>query len=122
MGHRPTQEDEKRATEVCLALSGHDFSRAVEAHSRVGFSPCQGSRQGLKPRVIWPEVAGLKSCPDTKPGPTPEVHCRQNVFRPERTRISCTQHWTSPRVRLSVRERRMKCINAIKFHRKSGVA
>jgi hypothetical protein len=27
---------------------GHDFSRAVEAHSRVGFSPCQGSRQGLK--------------------------------------------------------------------------
>jgi hypothetical protein len=60
MGHRPTQEDEKRATEVCLALSGHDFSRAVEAHSRVGFSPCQGSRQGLKPRVIWPEVARLK--------------------------------------------------------------
>jgi hypothetical protein len=29
MGHRPTQEDEKRATEVCLALSGHDFSRAL---------------------------------------------------------------------------------------------
>jgi hypothetical protein len=33
-----------------------------------------------------------------------------------------TQHWTRPRVRLSVRERRMKCTNATKFHRKSGGA
>src|ERR1700691_4503449 len=33
-----------------------------------------------------------------------------------------TLHWTGPRVRLSVRERRMKCTNATKFHRKSGVA
>jgi hypothetical protein len=33
-----------------------------------------------------------------------------------------TLHWTSPRVRLSVKERRMSCINAIKFHRKSGGA
>ena len=31
-------------------VSGHDFSRAVKAYSRVGFSVCQGSRQGLKPR------------------------------------------------------------------------
>jgi hypothetical protein len=29
-------------------VSGHDFSRAVKAHSRVGFSPCQGNRQGLE--------------------------------------------------------------------------
>ena len=52
----------------------------------MGFSPCQGSRQGLKPRVIWPEVARLKPCPDTKPealGQSPKVHFRQNVFRPE---------------------------------------
>jgi hypothetical protein len=33
-----------------------------------------------------------------------------------------TLHWTSPSVRLSVRERRMSCINAITFHRKSGGA
>jgi hypothetical protein len=33
-----------------------------------------------------------------------------------------TLHWTRPRVRLSVRERRMKCISVTKFHRKSGVA
>ena len=33
-----------------------------------------------------------------------------------------TLHWTKPRVRLSVRERRMKCTNATKFHRKSGGA
>jgi hypothetical protein len=33
-----------------------------------------------------------------------------------------TLHWTGPRVRLSVRERRMKCTNAIEFNRKSGGA
>src|SRR5580698_5344111 len=33
-----------------------------------------------------------------------------------------TLHWTQPRMRLSVRERRMMCINATKFHRKSGGA
>jgi hypothetical protein len=33
-----------------------------------------------------------------------------------------TLHRTGPRVRLSVRERRMKCNNATKFHRKSGGA
>jgi hypothetical protein len=33
-----------------------------------------------------------------------------------------TLHLTSPRMRLSVRERRMKCINATKFYRKSGGA
>ena len=31
-------------------------------------------------------------------------------------------HWTRPRVRLSFKERRMKCANATKLHRKSGVA
>jgi hypothetical protein len=33
-----------------------------------------------------------------------------------------TQHWTRPRVRLSVRERYMKFAEATKFHRKSGGA
>jgi hypothetical protein len=33
-----------------------------------------------------------------------------------------TQRWTKQRVRLSVRERRMKCTSATKFHRKSGGA
>ena len=43
--------------------------------------------------------------------------------RPERTRISChTAPETWPRVRLSVRERRMKCTNATKVNRKSGGA
>ncbi len=31
-----------------------------------------------------------------------------------------TQHWTRRRMRLSVRERRMKCNSTTKFHRKSG--
>src|ERR1700693_3625313 len=33
-----------------------------------------------------------------------------------------TQHWTKPRVRLSVKERRMRSPNATKLHRKSGGA
>jgi hypothetical protein len=33
-----------------------------------------------------------------------------------------TQHWTKPRVRLSLKERRMSSANATKVHRKSGVA
>jgi hypothetical protein len=42
-------------------------------------------------------------------------------FSTDRTRISCTQPWTRPRVRLS-EERRMKFANATNFYRKSGVA
>jgi hypothetical protein len=33
-----------------------------------------------------------------------------------------TQHWTKPRVRLSLKERRMRSANATNVHRKSGVA
>jgi hypothetical protein len=33
-----------------------------------------------------------------------------------------TQRWTGQRVRLSVREGRMECTSATKFHRKSGEA
>ena len=38
-------------------------------------SPCQAVA-GLKPRIVWLEVARLKSCPDTKPdalGQPPKV-------------------------------------------------
>jgi hypothetical protein len=33
-----------------------------------------------------------------------------------------TLHWTRSRVRLSLKERRMRSVNATKFHRKSGGA
>jgi len=33
-----------------------------------------------------------------------------------------TLHWTRSRVRLSLKERRMRFVNATKFHRKSGGA
>ena len=37
MGHRPTQEDEKHATQSLLGfVSGHDFSRAVKARYNPG--------------------------------------------------------------------------------------
>jgi hypothetical protein len=35
--------------------------------------------------------------------------------------ISCTQLWTGPRVRLSFKERRMKCREPRRLHRKSGL-
>jgi hypothetical protein len=49
----------------------------------------------------------------------PRQHCR-----PDRSVLGfpATQHWTSPRVRLSVRERRIRCTNATKLNRKSGGA
>jgi hypothetical protein len=33
-------------------VSGHDFSRAVKPKTELGFSPCEGSRQGLKPGLL----------------------------------------------------------------------
>jgi hypothetical protein len=36
--------------------------------------------------------------------------------------LPATHHQTGQRMRLSFKERRMKCANATKIHRKSGVA
>jgi len=83
---RPTRGDETCEPSLPGFVLGHDFSRAVKAHSREGFSPCQGSRQELKPRIIWLEVARLKSCPDNKagcPGSATQSSLWQDVFRPE---------------------------------------
>jgi hypothetical protein len=54
----------------------------------------------------------------------PSLVRSQQKCHPDRSvpGFPATLHWTSPRVRLSVRERRMKCTNATKFHRKSGGA
>ena len=51
--------------------------------------------------------------------PKPKQNCHPDRSVPG---FPATLHWTRPRMRLSVRERRMKCTNATKFHRKSGVA
>jgi hypothetical protein len=51
--------------------------------------------------------------------PNPEQNCHPDRSVPG---FPVTLHWTRPRVRLSVRERRMKRTNANKFHRKSGGA
>src|SRR5580704_9991448 len=42
--------------------------------------------------------------------------------RPERTQISCPWHSQLPRMRLSLKESRMKFTSAAKFNRKSGGA
>jgi hypothetical protein len=45
-----------------------------------------------------------------------------NVFRQSVPGFPATQHWTRPRMRLSLKERRMMFDNASNFYRKSGVA
>jgi hypothetical protein len=51
--------------------------------------------------------------------PNPKQMCHPDRSEPG---FPATLRWKAPRVRLSVRERRMKCINATKFHRKPGGA
>jgi hypothetical protein len=62
----------------------------------------------------------------TDPGPAGGLRARPAVSHisrktSEMPRISCTQLWTGPRVRLSFKERRMKFREPTKLHRKSGV-
>ena len=45
-----------------------------------------------------------------------------NVFRQSVAGFPATQHWTKARVRVSLKERRMRSANATNVHRKSGVA
>ena len=45
-------------------VSGHDFSRAVQAEKKRGFSPCS-KPQGLKAIILRPFTARVNSCPDT---------------------------------------------------------
>src|ERR1700679_1849768 len=67
---------------------------------------------------------GMESAPLS----IPFVQCKWKkcppLCHPDRSvpGFPATMHWTGPRVRLSVRERRMKCTNATKVNRKSGVA
>ncbi len=49
----------------------------------------------------------------------PKLTCHPDRSEPG---FPAPQHWTRPRVRLSVRERRMKCADATKFNRRSGGA
>jgi hypothetical protein len=46
-------------------VSGHEFTRAVQPKKNLGFSPCHKTPQGLKAKVLEPQAARLKSCPDT---------------------------------------------------------
>ncbi len=61
------------------------------------------------------------SAPPNSPSKTstPKQKCHPDRSVPG---FPATQHRTRPRVRLSVRERRMKCTNATMFYRKSGGA
>jgi len=46
-------------------VSGHEFTRAVKTKKNLGCSPFHKTPQGLKAKVLLPQTARLKSCPDT---------------------------------------------------------
>ena len=102
-------------------VSGHDFSRAIPRHNSPGFSP----------RVRTPEFGkseGRTADPSVSLGMTILFGNAKYSFqdklpsRPERTRISCHAALDEAACAPFRKEGRMKCTDATKFHRKSGVA
>jgi hypothetical protein len=75
--------------------------------------------------ATWKVVTGQRRFFTSLVGP--QAHDRFSMEAPpfplsSRPGFPVTQHWTRPRVRLSLKERRMRSVNATKFHRKSGGA
>src|SRR5579864_8586281 len=50
---------------ITRQVSGHEFTRAVQPKRNLGFSPCHKTPQGLKAKLLEPQAARMKSCPDT---------------------------------------------------------
>jgi hypothetical protein len=96
MDLRPTQGDEER------------FGPATIFHGTVALS------------FVIPSAAEGSAVPRTFPG-NAESHPPQNCHL-DRTRISCHAALDMAACAAFVKESRMKCANAIKFHRKSGGA
>jgi hypothetical protein len=65
---------------------------------------------------MW-DTAGLPS--SLLDGPTDLHGCP--TFAPASPGFPTTQHWPRPRMRLSLKERRMKLLNATNLDRKSGI-
>jgi hypothetical protein len=121
MGLRPTQGDENRFYSFFCSF-------LTEASSR----PKRGGRQTTPTRFLRYKQ---KCHPDRSAAKWRDllftIHNIESEWKrhsplchPDRSvpGFPATLNWTRPRVRLSVRERRMKCISATKFHRKSGGA
>src|SRR6204780_1359199 len=76
------------------------------------------------PTLCHPDksVAEWKDPRSTHPLADPDWKRHPLLCHPDRSvpGFPATLHRTRPRMRLSVRERRMKCTNATKLHRKSG--
>jgi hypothetical protein len=89
-------------------VSGHDFSRATPAKTRdwdIRICMKLGCRSQNNLFGSGMSLSKQKCHPDRSlPG------------------FPATLHWTEPRMRLSVTERRMKCTSATKLNRKSGGA
>jgi hypothetical protein len=75
-------------------VSGHEFTRAVSARKNLGFSPCHKTPQGLKAKLLEPQAARLKSCPDTCLGQRNGIVLLTRKSPSAVLRVSVSPWWT----------------------------
>jgi hypothetical protein len=79
----------------------------------MGLGPTQGDEKRPGPATtLYRTVALPFVIPSEAEGSAVPRTFRGNVFRPSVPGFPATQHWTRPRVRLSLKERRMMFSNA----------
>jgi hypothetical protein len=92
----------------------------------MGCGPPKGMKNGLGPATALLGSVTLPFVISTEAQRSGEISVLMlflgNVFRPERTRISCHAALDRAACAPFRKEGRMKCINANKSHRESGVA
>ena len=100
MGLRPTQGGEKRSVQQPLSIEPLPFPLSSRPEESWACGPPKVMKNASvqQPLSIEPLLFPLSS----RPG------------------FPAVRHWTRLRVRLSLKERRMRSVNATGFHRKSG--
>jgi len=89
----------------------------------MGLRPAHGDEKSRRPATtLYRTVAPSFVIPSEAEGSAVPRTFRGHVFRQSVPGFPATQHWTRPRMRLSLKERRMMFDNASNFYRKSGVA
>jgi hypothetical protein len=88
-----------------------------------GPAATQGDEKSLRPATtLYRTVAPSFVIPSEAEGSAVPRTFRGHVFRQSVPGFPASLHWTRPRMRLSLKERRIMFDNASNFYRKSGVA